>query len=344
MILERINLSTGPVNVSAEVKKAFSAPAISHRSIECKKLFDDTTELLSRMFSVRKTFIMSGSGTLANEAMLHQVKMLNTKGLILSNGEFGSRLVHQAKRISLNFEKYQLDWGQSFDIEVIKSKLKTGDIKWVLFCHCETSTGVLNDLDAIAEICNSCNCHCFADCISSVGTIPLNLSKVSIATASSGKGLASYSGLALLLFNIKPMPGNNIPLYYDISHYEEKENIPFTISSNLLHALYTSLVQKMTENQPGLIQKFCDKYFSILNAWNLVPFNNHGSKIFTIILPKEKSAIFIDQMAHKQVVLSYESGYLKTRAWSQLALFGYYCESQLKYAAAALEESLQSVF
>jgi len=106
MISKRINLSTGPVHISPEVQKAVCNPALSHRSKEFIQLFDNTTELLCRTFTVQQAYIMSGSGTLANEVMLHQIKMLDAKGLILSNGEFGSRLIHQAERIALNFVKY----------------------------------------------------------------------------------------------------------------------------------------------------------------------------------------------------------------------------------------------
>jgi aspartate aminotransferase-like enzyme len=344
MISKRINLSTGPVNISPEVQKAVCNPALSHRSNEFVQLFDHTTELLCRMFSVQQAYIMSGSGTLANEVMLHQIKILDAKGLILSNGEFGSRLIHQAERIGLNFKKYELKWGQSFGTGEISSMLQSGEIKWMLFCHCETSTGVLNNLDALTILCNQYKCLCFVDCISSVGTLSLNLSSISMATASSGKGLASYCGLALLLSNIQPKSDNRIPLYYDLLYYSQKNKIPFTISSNLVAALNIAIVQKSAENQPELIQKYCEKYYAILYAYNLVPFGNTCSKVFTIVLPKEKKSVFIDQMKDKQIDLSYESEYLKKRDWSQLAVFGYYQESQLLYASNALEQSLQDMF
>lgn len=343
MISEHINLSTGPVNISREVRKALSAPAISHRSGEFRRLFDNTSELLCRTFSVHQAFIMSGSGTLANEAMLYQVKMLGSKGLILSNGEFGSRLLRQAERISLDFVKYELGWGQPFNLPEITAMFQAGDIKWLLFCHCETSTGVLNDLDALAALCSSCNCLCFVDCISAAGAMPLNLSKVSMATASSGKGLAACSGLALILSNISPQTDNSMPLYYDIAYYSDKCQVPFTISSNLIDALYVSMQQKMTAHQADLVHQYCHQFFAILNAYDLAPYGNPGSRVFTIILPEDRLNAFIHQMAGKQVALSHESEYLKKRTWAQLAVFGYYQEEQLNYAANALEQSIQSV-
>lgn len=343
MILEQINLSTGPVNISEDVRNALSAPMISHRSTHFRTLLDNTLGSLCNIFSVRHTFIMSGSGTLANEAMLYQIKTLGSKGLILSNGEFGSRLIHQAERIAIDFNTYTLEWGQRFDIHTLKMMLSAGDIQWVLFCHCETSTGVMNDLDAIAEVCKSHKALCFADCMSSVGTITLNLSKITMATASSGKGLAAYPGLALLFSNISPVSNKNTPIYLDLANYSCKNNIPFTISSNLIHALYTSILQKKTANHSNIIQQYSNKYYDIMNHYNVVPFSDRHSKVFTVVVPADKKSFFIRHMANKNIILSHESEYLKKRNWAQLAVLGHYDEEQLAYAANTLEQCLQSV-
>jgi aspartate aminotransferase-like enzyme len=343
MILEPVNLSTGPVSISPEVSNAFHAPAISHRSQEFRKLFDTTLDQLCSMVAARQVFVMSGSGTLANDAMLYQVRATRKKGLILSNGEFGSRLVGQAERIGLHFEIYEVGWGQAFSLEEIRSHLSPGNIQWILFCHCETSTGKLNDLQAIANLCAEHKCLCFVDCISSIGNVALDLSKVTMATASSGKGLAAYAGLALLFCNTEPVQAIDVPVYLDVAHYASKNFIPFTISSNLVSALYTSLVQKNKEGLSEVIHEFSSRYFKMLNAYQLVPFGTAGSKVFTIVFPEEKNSEFVDHMQHRNILLSYESEYLKKRNWSQLAVFGYYRKSQLSMAGSALEYSLHKV-
>lgn len=343
MTLEQINLSTGPVNISAAVRNALSAPTISHRSPHFRALLDNTLAALCNMFSVQQTFIMSGSGTLANEVMLHQIKTLGVKGLILSNGEFGSRLIHQAERIEVDFSTYKLEWGQRFDINALKAMLLEGNIRWVLFCHCETSMGVINDLDAIAELCNANNVLCFVDCMSSAGAIDMNLSKITMATASSGKGLAAYPGLALLFSNISPVSNKNTPIYLDLANYSCKNNIPFTISSNLIQALYTAIIQKHAAGHSRMIQQYSSQYYDIMNHYNVVPFSDRHSTVFTVVVPAGKKSLFIDHMDNKNILLSHESEYLMKRNWVQLAVFGYYDEEQLNYAANVLEECLERV-
>ena len=88
-----INVSTGPVGITRQVQKALQEPPLSHRSIAFRNLYDQTTAFLSYSFHVRETYLLTGSGTLANEVMLQEIKCTEGKGLILSNGEFGNRLI-----------------------------------------------------------------------------------------------------------------------------------------------------------------------------------------------------------------------------------------------------------
>src|SRR5215218_8895501 len=101
MISEAVNLSTGPVGITAQVQQALAAPSISHRSPAFINQYRQSVEMLCSAFNVNEAFILTGSGTLANEAMLWQIRLQNKRGLILSNGEFGLRLISQAKRLGI---------------------------------------------------------------------------------------------------------------------------------------------------------------------------------------------------------------------------------------------------
>ena len=90
------------------------------------------------------------------------------------------------------------------------------------------------------------------DCISSVGTVPIDLSGVYLASCVSGKGLSSYPGLSMVFYNheIQPAP-KRLPRYLDLGFYAAQEGIPFTHSSNLLAALHTSLKRVNWEDRFG---------------------------------------------------------------------------------------------
>ena len=107
MISKLINVSTGPVGITTQVQKALQEPPLSHRSSAFRNLYDQTTEFLNNSFRVRDSYLLTGSGTLANEVMLQEIKTIGGKGLILSNGEFGNRLITQANRVGLEFLTYR---------------------------------------------------------------------------------------------------------------------------------------------------------------------------------------------------------------------------------------------
>src|SRR5690606_29129686 len=113
---------------------------------------------------------------------------------------------------------------------------------WIWCAHCETSTGVLNDLDALRELCAESGAKLCLDCISSIGTIPVNLSGVFLASCSSGKGLRGYPGISMVFHHhsVASRP-DCLPRYLDLGYYCEQQGVPFTFSSNLLHALHAAI-------------------------------------------------------------------------------------------------------
>ena len=127
-----------------------------------------------------------GSGTHANDQVAAQLSLLEGKGLVLFNGEFGLRLTDHAKRFNLDFNKVEKDWGDTFDYDDIASKLDQDSYRWLWFVHCETSTGVLNELETLKKIRGPRKVLLCADCISSLGAVETDLGGVYLADAPEG--------------------------------------------------------------------------------------------------------------------------------------------------------------
>lgn len=323
-----VNFLPGPVAIRREVRRAFEQAPESHRASCFKTDFQATKQALCELTKAAKVELLLGSGTLANDVIGAQISLLGTRGLVLSNGEFGSRLVDQARRFRLDYEVIECDWGKAFDLDVIRRRLESGQKPgWIWCVHCETSTGVLNDLDGLKELCAAHDVKLCVDCISSIGAIPVDLAGVYLASCASGKALRAYPGLSMVFHNHEiKSAGEQLPRYLDLGYYAEQQGIPFTFSSNLLHALHAAVRRVDWEKRfAGVVElsallreRLPELGFSVLGADVAT-----SPAVFTLALPADQSAAELgDAMQEAGYLLSYNSEYLRRRNFVQICLMG----------------------
>src|SRR5207248_10130126 len=97
------------------VRKALEKGPVSHRSNAFATDFRATQRLLCELAHASQVEILLGSGSLANDAVGGQLSLREQPGIILSNGEFGDRLIDHATRLGLNFEPLASGWGEPLD-------------------------------------------------------------------------------------------------------------------------------------------------------------------------------------------------------------------------------------
>ena len=330
------NFLPGPVDVHEEVRKAFERGPVSHRSDAFMGEFRSTRKLLCELTGARSVQILLGSGSLANDAVCAQLSLLGEHGLILSNGEFGDRLLDHAARQGLSFEVYQIGWGEPLDYAEVRRRVEAnGKIRWIWTPHCETSTGILNDLDALKTICADHGVKLCLDCISSIGTVPVDLSGVYLASCVSGKALASFPGLSMVFYNHELVPAPKaLPRYLDLGYYAAQDGIPFTHSSNLVHALQTALKRILWTEKFGQIQEVSGWLRGRLRELGLqivAPDAQAAPAVVTIALPGDVSSKSIGwQLKKSGYLLSYNSAYLLQRNWIQICLMGEWSRANLE--------------
>ncbi|HET7370742.1 MAG TPA: aminotransferase V, partial [Gammaproteobacteria bacterium] len=296
---------------------------------------------LCALAGARHVEILLGTGTLANDVVAGQISLLGQPGLIVTNGEFGERLLDHARRLKLDFRVLQYQWGEAFDYDRIQATLRAApDIGWVWAAHCETSTSMLNDMARLKEICAETGARLCLDCCSSLGVAPFDLDGVWLASSSSGKGLSSYAGLALV-FHQGAEPDARLPRYLDLGLYASKEGIPFTHSSNLIYAMQTALKRF---DDPGIFDQV-----AALAAWLRAELHRRGFDllisdadaapgIVTIALPDPATARKVsDALEEAGFLLSCRSEYLQKHGWMQISLMGEHSRAELSVLMDALE-------
>ncbi|HDR7962482.1 MULTISPECIES: aminotransferase class V-fold PLP-dependent enzyme [Bacillus] len=324
----------GPVDIEENVRKAFSTKPISHRSKSFQMTMDNVKKRLLHMTKAKHVQLMLGTGTLANDAIALQLRSLKGKGLVLTNGEFGNRLVGHAARAQLHFDTYKKEMGEAFIYTELEQIMETGNYEWLWFVHHETSTGMLNDLDELNVFCEKYKVKLCVDCISSIGAIPIDLKDVYFASGVSGKAIKSFTGLSFVFYNHNVKVNEALPAYMDIGMYEENDSIPYSHSWNLIYALQEAL--KRFEDAKAF-EKINETYAYIEQAitnmgLNLVSPKEHAaSVILTIQLSEGLSSKAVgDMLALQGYIVHYESAYLQKNNWIQIACLNHYKERDMK--------------
>lgn len=319
-----LNFLPGPATVSDDVKNAMISEVFSHRSSEFQRLITNVKNRLTTLTNANFVQVLQGTGTLANDVVAAQLSLQNSPGLILVNGEFGKRLKDHALRLGLTFDVHEIQWGLQFDEVEIAEVLAEGSYKWLWAVHFETSTGIVNDLATLKDLCANYNLLLALDCVSGLGSIPINLQGVSYASGVSGKGLLSYTGLSFVFHQNQVTPSNHLPRYIDLGAYIEADSVPYTQSSNLMSALETALLQY--EHPEKVYNSVSERTKMIRNRLEKIGFSlllhkqNYNSSIITIQLPAEHSATRLgDNLYINGFTVHYESLYLKQRNWLQIS-------------------------
>ncbi|MFB4212135.1 GNAT family N-acetyltransferase [Shouchella sp. JSM 1781072] len=331
----------GPVSIPNDVQEAFTAEPISHRDPQFVTLMKQVKHGLLRRTNAKHVQIAMGTGTMANEMIAAQLSILGGKGLILACGEFGERLIAQGTRWGLNFDTIEHEDWSSISITQIQRRLEQiGPIKWLWTVHCETSTGYLFPIEGLTMLCDQYNFRLCLDACSSLGTLPINLANVYLASSVSGKGLASYPGLALLFHQESIEPSKHLPAYLDAGYYQKNEGVPFTYSSNLILALEQALTHHhCSENlYKRLLKKLCEEKIDVLKH------ETYSPAILSIKLPKDLPSKKVgDSLKKASIIVSYESHYLLNRNVIQLALMGSMKEKNVLTVVEILIKTFQTL-
>ena len=342
-----LNLLPGPVAVRREVRRAFEQAPESHRADLFTKDFQATKQTLCELVRAGKVELFLGSGTLANDIVAGQLSLEAGRGVVLSNGEFGERLLDHARRFRLEFDALESAWGNSIDLGVVRQMFERQPAPAWLWCtHCETSTGVLNDLARLKALCSEFQVKLCMDCISSIGTVPVDLAGVYLASCASGKGLRAYPGLSMVFYHHElAQTAARLPRYLDLSYYAGAQGIPFTFSSNLLHALHAAVRRVPWDRRFAELEELSDWLRPRLQdlGFQLI---GEGSKIspavITIAIPGTLNSVKLGEMMQEAgYLLSCNSEYLRQRNWIQICFMGDCAKEKLVSLLNALNRTVK---
>jgi aspartate aminotransferase-like enzyme len=353
----------GPTPVPETVLLAMSRHPIGHRSADFQKIVKRTTEQLKWLHQTSgDVLVLAGSGTAAMEAGIINVLSRGDRVLCGDNGKFGERWVKLAKAYGLEVEVIKAEWGQPLDPEAFRAALEADTakaIRAVILTHSETSTGVINDLEAIAgHVKNHGTALTIADCVTSLGAcnVPMEAWGLDVVGSGSQKGYMMPPGLGFVAMSDRAWQAHersDLPkFYFDLGKYRKSakaDSNPFTPAVNLYYALEAALEMMQKEGLEAIFARHARhrdaaRAGMLAMGLSLYAAEGHGSPAITAVAPVGIDAEELRKAVKQRfdILLAGGQDHLKGKVF-RIGHLGFVCDRDVLTAVAAIEATLQGM-
>lgn len=200
-------LTPGPLTTSETVKEAMMFDHCTWDN-DYKKITQEIRSELLKLANASKekytTVLMQGSGTFGVESVISSVVKPEDKLLIIANGAYGYRMEEIAKYHKINYMIYKVPYNEiPSDSKVDEILANNPEVTHVSMVHSETTSGILNDIEAIAKVVKRYNKVFIVDAMSSFGGVAINVEKLKIdfLISSSNKCIQGVPGFSFIIAN-----------------------------------------------------------------------------------------------------------------------------------------------
>jgi aspartate aminotransferase-like enzyme len=245
-------MTAGPTPVPPAVSQAMAAPMIYHRAPAFDALYARVLERLPAVFATRnRVLAFAASGTGAMESAVANLVRPGTRALACAAGKFGERWIGLCEAYGADLVRHEPGWGVRFDPAEIDRLLREHSGVEVVFATLsETSTGIVHDVQAIAEVVRRHGALLVVDAVSGIGAARLHQDDwgIDVVVAGSQKALMTPPGLAFASVSTRALelaaarPGGRYYLDWGRSASSQAKGAsPFTPAVSLFLGLDVAL-------------------------------------------------------------------------------------------------------
>jgi 2-aminoethylphosphonate-pyruvate transaminase len=299
-----ILLNPGPVNVSPRVQQSLLRGDLCHREEEFSDLLVAVRGKLLQAFAPRgyTAVPLSGSGTLAVEAMISSALPEGRKLLIINNGVYGERMLRMAEAHRIPVVELRYGWTEQPDLSQIEATLEADPaISGVALVHHETTTGLLNPVAEVGAITRRAGRLFLLDAVSALGGEELDIARdgVDLCACTANKCVQGLPGVAFVLVRNEAMSAMqeyprrslylNLPLHWEA---QERRSIPFTPAVQAWYALDAALDELLEETVPARVRRYraaaqlLREGFARLGLKFLLPPEYRVNSLTSLLLPE----------------------------------------------------------
>lgn len=193
-------MGPGPSDVPPSVLHAMARPTIGHLDPAFLALMDEIRDRLRQVFATSNdmTLAVSGTGSAGMETVFSNLVQPGDKVLIGSCGVFGQRMADVAARCGAEVVTVDAPWGQPIELGTFIRAIEQHRPRVAALVHAETSTGVLQRVDGVADAVHDAGGLFVLDCVTSLGGMPVEIDAWGVDAAYSGtqKCLSCPPGLS----------------------------------------------------------------------------------------------------------------------------------------------------
>ncbi len=263
-----IIMAPGPTPVPPEVLLAQGSPLVYHRGPGYGDLLREVTESLKKIFrTYNDVVIFASSGTGGLESAVANLFSPGDTVIVPVAGYFGDRFARIAQAFGQDVRRLDYEWGLAIRPEDVKAALaETPGVKGVLVQHSETSTGVVNDIEAIGRVTREASVLLVVDVISSLGAVPYEGDAwgIDVAVGGSQKAFSATPGLSFVSISgaawEATKKARNPRFYFDWAQYKKSYELaspenPFTPAISLMLGMRAALRRYFEEGPDAVLER-----------------------------------------------------------------------------------------
>ena len=248
-------LNPGPVTLTERVRRSMLQTDLCHRESEFFDLQDETRKRLLAAYQLDpqqwSAVLMTASGTGAVESMIASLVPEQGRLLIVENGVYGERISQICERYRISHERLVGSWMEAPDSSAIAALLDSpgadGAFTHLAIVHHETTTGRLNDLKPVSELCRARGVKLLVDGVSSFGAEAIDFADPYLAAvaATANKCLHGVPGVAFVIARRSSLSAAKPRSYYldlaRLAKLQDERSTPFTPAVHAHYALVEAL-------------------------------------------------------------------------------------------------------
>jgi aspartate aminotransferase-like enzyme len=198
--LKQYLMTAGPTPIPPAVSQAMAQPVLYHRAPAFVEVYARCLARLKDVFQTENdVLVFAASGSGAMESAVANLTRPGEPALVASCGKFGERWAELSEAFGADVVHHQAGWGNRVEPADLERALgENPGVEVVFTTLSETSTGVVNDVQALAEVAHAAGALIAVDAVSGLGAVPIPQDEwgVDVVVAGSQKALMCPPGLA----------------------------------------------------------------------------------------------------------------------------------------------------